>query len=145
MSALPVERKRPSPFELLSRWWQGWTEGISQSADHACGAEAEVERVARDLGVSAIELRSLAQRGPESADLLLRRMKEFNLDPKEVARVEPATLHDLQRVCTLCKDHRRCAKDLAHDPSNPHWQDYCPNVMTLKALDAMPWSARGEW
>jgi len=142
MSALPVGGVRRSPLQVVSRWWRDWTE---TGSEFACGAEAEVERIARDLGVSVPELRSIARQGPESADLLLRRMSELNLDPAEVARTEPATLHDLQRVCTLCQDHKRCSKDLAGDPSGAQWQAYCPNVTTLKALDAMPWTARRDW
>ena len=142
MSALPVGGVRRSPLQVVSRWWRDWAE---TGSEFACGAEAEVERIARDLGVSVPELRSIARQGPESADLLLRRMSELNLDPAEVARTEPATLHDLQRVCTLCQDHKRCSKDLAGDPSGAQWQEYCPNVTTLKALDAMPWTARRDW
>ena len=142
MSVLPVGGVRRSPLEVVSRWWRDWTQ---TGSEFACGAEAEVERIARDLGVSAPELRSLARQGPKSADLLLRRMSELNLDPAEVARTEPATLHDLQRVCTMCQDHKRCSKDLARDPSGAQWQEYCPNVTTLKALDAMPWTARRDW
>jgi len=36
-------------------------------------------------------------------------------------------------------------RDLARDATDPGWQDYCPNVTTLKALDAMPWLSRREW
>jgi hypothetical protein len=67
------------------------------------------------------------------------------LDPKEVARVEPAALRDLQRVCTLCKSHRRCAWDFAHGAPLPTWERYCPNAGTLTALNGMPWAARREW
>ena len=143
MSALPVGGVRRSPLQVVSRWWRDWTE---TGSEFACGAEAEVERIARDLGVSVPELRSIARQGPESADLLLRRMSELNLDPAEVARTEPATLHDLQRVCTLCQDHKRCPRRISRViPPAPNGRQYCPNVTTLKALDAMPWTARRDW
>jgi hypothetical protein len=81
----------------------------------------------------------------ECADLLKSRMMALDLDCQEVARLAPEALHDLQRVCTLCSRRRRCARDLAGTPLDPHWKDYCPNVATLLALDAMPWAARSEW
>jgi hypothetical protein len=56
--------------------------------------------------MSTSELRAAARKGPKAADLLLRRMADLDLDPKEVTRVEPAAFRDLQRVCTMCKSHR---------------------------------------
>ena len=144
MSALPNAIKRRSPIEVISQWWQRWT-GNGPALDHACCAEAEVERIAKDIGMSASEIRRLASLGPESADLLLRRMAALDLDRKEVAQVEPQTFRDLQRICTLCESHRQCARDLVRDSSDPAWEDYCPNVATLRALNAMPWSSRSEW
>jgi len=101
--------------------------------------------MAKDIGVSPSELRKLATLGPDSADLLLRRMAALDLDRKEVSQTEPRTFQDLQRVCTMCDHHRRCRRDLARDSADPAWQDYCPNAATLMALNALPWRARSEW
>ncbi len=101
--------------------------------------------MAKEIGVTAAELRRLASLGPGAADLLLRRMAALDLDRNEVSRIEPQTFQDLQRVCTLCESHRRCARDLGHDAADPAWQDYCPNAATLIALSALPWAARREW
>jgi hypothetical protein len=97
-----------------------------------------VERLAKDVGVSASELRRLVNLGPDSADLLLRRMAALDLDRNELSRTEPRTFQDLQRVCTMCNSHRRCSRDLARDSADPAWQDYCPNAATLMALNALP-------
>ena len=101
--------------------------------------------MARDLGMPTSELRNLANRGPEAADLLTRRMAALNLDSNEVGATAPGTLQDLQRLCTLCESHRRCARDLGRDPDGKAWEDYCPNVAMLKLLDSLPWASRSEW
>jgi len=101
--------------------------------------------MAKDTGVSPAELRRLVNLGEDSADLLVQRMAALDLDRGEVSATAPKTLQDLQRVCSFCKDHRRCALDLARDSADPAWKNYCPNVGTLLALDAMPWAARKEW
>ena len=145
MLALPHAQKRRSLVEVISGWWQEWTRNGSGSLELACCAEGEVDRMARDMGMSAKELRQLARHGPHSADLLLRRMAALDLDRNEVAKTEPQTFQDLQRVCTLCASHRQCARDMARDLNDPAWEDYCPNVATLKMLNAMPWAARREW
>jgi len=144
MSALPSGRKRRSPVAVIMQWWQVWT-GNGPASGLACCAEGEVERIAKDFGMPASEIRRLANLGPESAELLLRRMAALDLDRKEVAQVEPQTFRDLQRVCTLCESHRQCARDLSRDSGDPGWEDYCPNVAALRALNAMPWASRREW
>jgi hypothetical protein len=144
MSALPSERKRRSPVAAIKQWWLSLT-GNGAPSGLACCAEGEVERIAKDFGMPASEIRRLANLGPESAELLFRRMAALDLDRKEVAQVEPATLRDLQRLCTLCESHRQCARDLSRDSGDPGWEDYCPNVATLRALNALPWASRREW
>jgi hypothetical protein len=86
----------------------------------------------------ASEIRRLASLGPESAELLSRRMAALDFDRKKVAQTHPQTFRDLQRVCTLCESHRQCARDLSRDSGDPGWEDYCPNAATLRALNARP-------
>jgi hypothetical protein len=100
-----------------------------------CGP-AEVERIARDVGVSGADLAILAGKWPDAGDLLYWRMNEIKFDPKEVTQVHPQVMRDLQRVCTVCGSKRRCVHDLAKNPSDPAWQKYCPNATTLSALAA---------
>ena len=138
MSAPLSGQKSWSPVDLILQWYRDWTRRTSAS-ELKCFGEEEVERMAKDVGVSASELRTVARCGPEAADLLLRRMARLDLARNEVAQTEPATFQDLQRVCTMCESHRRCARDFARDSADPDWKDYCPNAATLIALSALPW------
>jgi hypothetical protein len=101
-----------------------------------CCGPSEVERMACDVGISRQDICTLAGKWPGSADSLLQRMKEIKLDPAEIARIEPQVLRDLERVCTLCASKRKCQRDLARNPSDGTWREYCPNAMTLAALTA---------
>jgi hypothetical protein len=136
MSDLPVGQKSWSPIEVIFQWCRDWTRRGSVS-ELKCFGEEEVKLIAKDVGVSPSELRSLADFGPEAADLLLRRMAALGLDRNEISRTERRTFKDLQRVCTMCESHRRCARDLAHDSADQTWKDYCPNAATLIALNAL--------
>ncbi len=141
-------RPGDKPWPIINEmwhWWQNWRGANSRLSELMCCGEYEVERMAHDLGMSVSELRKVADNGPEAADLLARRMAVLDLDAKEIAAVAPSTLQDLQRVCTQCKSSRQCAGDLRRDPTDPAWEDYCPNVAILKLLDALPWAARREW
>jgi len=134
-------QKNQSALGAIWQRWRDWAR--SQSELQICGEEG-MERMAQDAGVSVNEFRQLASHGPESADLLLERMTALDLDPKEVVQVEPQVFRDMQRVCTMCKNHKRCIVELDRHAQNPAWKGYCPNVQTLMSLDALPWTARRE-
>jgi len=134
--------KGHSPVQAIMEWCRSLTGDRSGLA--SCCEEA-LERMAHDVGVSGSELHALASHGSQSADLLYERMAALDLDKEEVARTERATFQDLQRVCTMCTCQRRCAHDLAYDPLDPVWKNYCPNAQTLTALGTQPWATRQEW
>jgi hypothetical protein len=118
-------------FGRFGRWFQERTLRRTTLAElQSCGP-AEMERMARDLGMSQGELSVLAGKWPDSADLLSRRLQQVKL-----ARVEPQVLRDLERVCTLCGSKRKCEHDLAIHPANSAWTGYCPNAPTISALMA---------
>jgi len=143
MSALPSAYRGWSPFKAILQWYRDWTRSDPES-ELKCFADAEVERIAKDVGVSANELRTLATFGPEAAELLMRRMVALDLDRNEVARIEPRAFQDLQRVCVMCEHHRRCERDFARDTADEAWKEYCPNAVTLIALNALPWATRRD-
>src|SRR5262245_33040394 len=128
---------RPGFVHQLAQWWRGCAARRSTVAALANCGPAETARIAHDIGVSGVaELRVLAGKWPDTADLLSRRMRQINLDAAKIVRVEPQVVRDLERVCTLCASKRRCSRDFAKDRSPSSWQAYCPNTMTLKALVA---------
>jgi hypothetical protein len=135
-----------SPWPVVDgirQWWRNWC-GANSGVLERFG-DCEVERMAHDLCMSVTEFRSIADRGPESGDLLERRMNALDLNSGEIAATEPGTSRDLQRLCTLCESHRQCMRDLARDPAGRAWEDYCPNAAMLKELDTLPWASRREW
>jgi hypothetical protein len=120
----------------LAQWWRSWKGRRRTMADFGRCGPAEMERIARDVGVSGADLSILAGKWPDAADLLYWRMNEIKLDRKEITQADPQVMRDLQRVCTVCGSKRRCEHQLAKDPSDPVWQKYCPNATTLSALVA---------
>jgi hypothetical protein len=125
-----------SPFKAIADWWQSWKRSWAAVAElDRCGSD-EAEHIAHDVCVSASELRALAGRWPDTTNLLSRRLSALGIDETAVARREPGVLRDLKRVCSLCSETSYCKHDLSRNPSDPVWQAYCPNVMTLQALKA---------
>jgi hypothetical protein len=131
------KQTRSGFVRTLARWWRERAGRRSMLAALADCGPAETARIAHDVGVSgAAELRVLAGKWPNSAELLSRRMQQIRLDAAHIVQVEPEVVRDLERVCTLCASKRRCRRDFAKEQSPSSWQAYCPNMMTLKALVA---------
>ncbi len=120
----------------LVQRWHAWKERRdSLAALESCG-RGEVARIAHDLALSPGELRSLAAKGPDSADLLYRRMDELCLDRASIEHGEPRALWDMQKACSLCSHKGRCRHDFARGADPEAWHPYCPNDDMLNGLVA---------
>jgi hypothetical protein len=120
---------------LVERW-HAWKERRdSLAALESCG-RGEVARIAHDLSLSPGELRSLATKGPDSADLLYRRMDELGLDRASIELGEPRAMWDMQKSCSLCEAKGRCRHDFARGAEASAWHPYCPNDDLLTAFVA---------
>ena len=95
----------------------------------------ELSCIAHELGISAAELRDLANHDKNAADLLYRRMEQLRLDRNHV---DIAVLRDLQRCCSNCGLKQLCAHELEDKPIAAAWPKYCPNEQTLFALKSEP-------
>ena len=136
MSRSAQANERPGFARRFAHWWRSWSGSRRTMADlDGCGP-AEMERIARDVGVSGADLSILAGKWPDAADLLYWRMNGIKLDRREITQADPQVMRDLQRVCTVCGSKRRCKHELANNPSDPAWQKYCSNATTLSALVA---------
>jgi hypothetical protein len=114
--------------------WRSWRERNKTLADLTACGDAEVARMAADIGISPSELRVLAAHDGHDADLLRDRLAALHLDPEQIARRSPVVMREMQRLCTTCESKGRCANDLLHDPNDPAWRDYCPNAEMLSGL-----------
>ena len=114
-------------------WWRRWRQRAASLTELEL-LSGEADRVARDAGVSAGDLRILAGKWPDAADLAKRRIAALGLDAAQVGETRPAVMRDVQRVCSLCANKRVCEHDLDRSPASDVWHDYCPNEGTLEAL-----------
>src|SRR5579863_8947712 len=129
-----------SLIAAISRLRQQWKDAAEL---RNCGEEA-VEQMAHEVGLTALELCQLASKGSHAADPLVHRMKALDLEAREIGKLEPMVLRDMERVCSMCESHSRCFRDLARNVNDPIWKRYCPNAATLESLDALPWASRLE-
>ena len=121
-------------LNAIANWVSRYRDAIGHVNEFGqCGPE-EVSQIAKDLGVSASELRELASKGPRSADLLQKMLVALDVDPKVIAKADPLVMHDLQRLCVSCADKKRCRHELEQGTAAAHFREFCPNAFTLDAL-----------
>ena len=131
-----VEQQYPSVAPLIiaiADWCRKWRSGSHASDLKNCG-EGDIERIARDLGLSAYDLHQLEQTTNEPL-LLPRMLAALKINAAELARTHPAEFRDLQRVCALCDCRRRCEAELAAGDAAGTYAAFCPNAFTLNALN----------
>jgi len=98
-----------------------------------CGPQ-DVARIARELRIYPSELASLADKGPNAADLLQKLLLALGVDSEGLAHDDPLVMRDLQRLCITCGAKRQCALDVEVGVIRENFRDYCPNAFTLQAL-----------
>ena len=119
---------------LRGKWKNFWEKRAAINELAQCDP-SEVARIAEDLGISTGELRFLAASGHDSADLLKRRLQTLGVN---ATGVDPAVMRDLQLLCARCNSKQRCAHELEDTPVAASWPKYCPNEVTIEAIQKPP-------
>lgn len=98
-------------------WWQCWLALCQATCMSGLTAWEEAFR-----GVAA------------RRELMPRRMAALGLDPAALGGAETALLARIAGRCVVCDSAEQCAWDLAENPADPAWQQYCPHARQLTAL-----------
>ncbi len=136
MTVMATADESRTIFGRLGDWWKKWREHAATLAGLRAFGDGELSRVAHDIGVDTADLKVLAGKWPNAADLVMRRAAALGLDTAAIERSQPQVMRDLERVCSLCDNKRACEHDLSRGPAKTDWRDYCPNAGTLTAMCA---------
>ena len=93
----------------------------------------ELERIAREFGVTPVDLDMLVQRGAHGADELPKMLKALDIEAA-IWRAQPVLLRDMERVCSFCKNKRQCHRELVAGTASANYVEYCGNAETIDAL-----------
>jgi Family of unknown function (DUF6455) len=118
-------------LNAVARWVKLYRVASGARNELAACPPEEVERIAKDLGISRGEV---AAKGPGSADMLQKMLRALGVDPRTPALQEPGVLSDLQRLCVTCGHKAECADDIAAGTAAQNFHRYCPNAYTLETL-----------
>ena len=125
----------PGMVGRLAAWWNDFRAARMRLRElQWCGDN--LGPIARDVGLSSADLYAMAAKPLGAADQHKQRLAALGIDQVALLRRHPRVARDLERVCSLCGQKRRCERDLANHPNDPVWLTYCPNTQTLHALKA---------
>lgn len=126
-----------SALETLARLrasWQRLLRNRRSMAELAACPPSELHRIARDVGLSANDLRALTCSHPGPSELLPKRLQQLGLDPRFIKHARTTAYRDLERICATCMAWRRCTRDLAKGDVQAGMGSYCPNAPSIDVL-----------
>ena len=123
-----------SALPWLREKWQRTLRNHRWMSELSACPPSELHCIARDVGLSETDLRSLSCSHPGPSALMPRRLEQLGLDVGYIKYARAATYRDLERVCATCKAWRRCARDLANGDIQTGMREYCLNSATIDAL-----------
>jgi hypothetical protein len=105
--------------------------------------DAEVAKIAGDLGLSPADLRALDRLADQPLQLP-QMLEALHVDANALSRAQPLIVRDLERVCALCDAKKRCARELAagdaavtfEDLGRP-WCDPCGRPSDLSPVSCI--------
>jgi hypothetical protein len=116
----------------LLEWALDWVKRHAGPGDDLAGlSQAEIGQMADDLGVTRADVVALANHAPDNTALMEAMMRANGLDPAAVRDNMAISLRDIQRVCTLCRDSKRCLRELDAGTAADHAHEFCPNAGTF--------------
>jgi hypothetical protein len=121
-------------FAAIARWVKNYRETLGSSRELAQCDPQDVAAIAQDLLISPEELRTLADKSPDSARLLYRMLAALGIDAGTLSDRDPLVMRDLERLCVSCTHKRKCAHELATGSAADHYEGFCPNAYTLDML-----------
>ena len=134
------ENKLPSyplvelAVEAIANWVTSYRNvvGFNNEFD-MCGPD-EVMRMAEDIGVTPSQLQELVRKGGNSANLLKRMLVALQVDPKVIADMDPLVMREMKWLCITCSNKRQCEHELAKGTAAEHFEQYCPNAVSIDEL-----------
>ena len=87
----------------------------------------ELERVARELNVTPVDLKRLMCRAGR-AERMPSALTALGIDEAALRRAEPVLLSDMERICSFCTHKRQCHEQLAAGTAATNYVEYCENA-----------------
>src|SRR6185312_6880565 len=106
-----------------------WMKAHTRTGDEFTNlSDSDFRVMADDLGITRDDLIALSRAPPDNTDLMEGMMRARGLDPDVMRNRFLGLARDVERVCTRCRDAKRCRRELDAGTATGHCHEYCPNA-----------------
>jgi hypothetical protein len=120
--------------EAVADWVRRYREATQCEKELARVDPDQIAAMARDLGITAVQLRELASKGPESTNSLKRLLVALDTDPKRLEQIDPRVAREMLWMCFNCSEKSRCKHKLSAGTAAQTFREFCPNALSLDEL-----------
>ena len=117
--------------EVVADWMRRYRDAINSENELAHIDPTQIAAIARDIGITTVQLRELARKGPEATELLKRLLIALDVDPRKLNDIDPRVARDMQWLCFSCSNKTRCKHELSAGTAAQTFRNFCPNAIAL--------------
>ena len=96
--------------------------------------QAELVRMALELGLTRRDIELLAAEGAYADDLMRRMLVSHAISALDLAENRPDLYGELARRCAECSVKGRCEQELAAGTAASNAEQFCPNASAIRGL-----------
>ncbi len=134
----------PNVTEAITRLKQGlriWLAERQLRGKIADLSEQELGRALHDLGMTRSDLFTVSKRNPDRRNRMAKLLEHFKVDPERALPRYWGALKDAERVCSGCRNVKRCRAWLAWGFGKDAPRVFCPNAELFDEISA---ACRGD-
>lgn len=121
-------------IETVADWIKRYRDAINREKELAEMDPTQIAAIAKDLGITTVQLRELAGKGPEATQLLRTLLLALGVDPKKLDDIDPRVARDMHWLCFNCSNQSRCKHELSTGTAAQTFHDFCPNAIALDEI-----------
>jgi hypothetical protein len=131
---MATDMKSYPVVDTLIDMFSAWLVHAREVAEVCKLDSAEFEHIAHDLSVTSGDLEALVRKGVHAADELPKMLDMLGIDRAALERTQPVVMREMNHVCAMCVDKRRCDRELASGTAAHHYRAFCGNASMLDAV-----------
>ena len=121
-------------FGAVANWVTRYRRSLKFNSELEAIDPDQVAAMAKDIGITAGQLRELASKRGDAAAALRNLLVTLDVDPKQFDKIDPRIARDMQWLCVNCSSKAQCSFDLSIGIAAATFRNFCPNAIALNEI-----------
>ena len=121
-------------FAAAADWVTRYRRSLNFNSELEAIDPDQVAAMAKDIGITAGQLRDLASKRGDAAAPLRSLLVAIDVNPKEFDKIDPRIARDMQWLCINCSNKAQCSFDLSIGIAATTFRNFCPNAIALDEI-----------